>query len=48
MKVRVKVSVFASKFQLFDKGYLLHLKHKYRIDATAQVSYKSLMAALIQ
>ena len=29
MKVQVKPSVFASKFQLFDIGCLLHLKHKY-------------------
>ena len=47
MKVWVKSSVFTSKFQLFEIGRLLHLKHKYCINATAQVLCKGLMAALI-
>ena len=36
-------SVFAGKFQLFDIGCLLHLKHKYCIDATTQVLYRGLI-----
>ena len=39
--------MFTSKFGLFDKGYLLHLKHKYHIDTAAQVLYRDLMTAFV-
>ena len=48
MKVQVKPSVFANKFQLFDIGCLLHLKHKHHIDAASQILYKGLMGTLVQ
>ena len=40
LKVLVKPLVFASKLQLCDVGRLLHLKHRYRIDAAARYSTK--------
>ena len=40
MKMCVKPSVFASKFQLFDIDRLLHLKHTFCIDVTAWYSTK--------
>ena len=42
MNVQVKPSVFVSKFELFNIGHLLHMKHKYYIDAAAQYSTKGL------
>ena len=48
MKEWVKVSSVRKQVVLFDIGRLLHLKHKYHIDATTWVLYKGLLAALVK